>query len=172
MTTTPSRLRAAHVRRPHGVRGEVRVEPLGGDASRFATGLRLWSEASPAVAYTVASARPAPDGDVLLTLREIGSRTDAERLRDAYLCVEAGERRGLGTDEWFVYELVGLRVVDTVGVAVGVVTDVEEYPEQEVLVVRRANGSETRIPMVRAHVAAVDVEHGRITVQPWPEDEA
>jgi len=172
MTTTPPRLRAAHVRRPHGVRGELRVEPLGGDASRFVPGLRLWSEGAPMVAYTVASARPAPDGDVLLSLGEVQSRTDAERLRGVYLCVEAGERRGLGADEWFVFELVGLSVVDSDGAVIGVVADVEEYPEQEVLVVRRDGGGETRIPMVRAHVVAVDVEHGRITVRPWREDEA
>lgn len=172
MTALPLRLRALHVRRPHGVRGELRVEPLGGDASRFAPGLRLWSEGEPAVGYTVAASRPAPEGDVLLTLQEVSSRDGAEKLRDAYLCVEADERRNLGSDEWFVWELVGLRVVTTEGGEVGVVDDVEEYPEQEVLVVRRTGGTDVRIPMVRAHVTGVDVESGIITVVPWPEDEA
>ena len=172
MTAPPLRLRALHVRRPHGVRGELRVEPLGGDASRFEPGLRLWSEGEPAVGYTVAASRPAPEGDVLLTLREVSSRDDAERLRGAYLCVEGDERRNLGSDEWFVWELVGLRVVTTEGDPVGIVDDVEEYPEQEVLVVRRASGGDVRVPMVRAHVAGVDVEAGIITVVPWPEDEA
>jgi 16S rRNA processing protein RimM len=169
---TPQRLRALHVRRPHGVRGELRVEPLGGDATRFAPGLRLWSEGDAAAEYTVASARPTPEGDVLLALREVASRNQAELLRGAYLCVEAGEWRRLGTDEWFVWELVGLRVVTPEGAALGVVEDVEEYPEQEVLVVRRPDGGDARIPMVRAHVASVDVENGQITVLPWAEEEA
>lgn len=172
MTTAPQRLRAAYVRRPHGVRGELRVEPLGGDATRFAQGLQLWSEATPAVAYTVVAARPAADGDLLLSLGEVVSRTDAERLRGTYLCVEGEKHRTLGADEWFVWELVGLRVVGEDGGEIGVVDDVEEYPEQEVLVVRRPAGGDVRIPMVRAHVAHVDVENGRIVVLPWDEEEA
>jgi len=172
MTASPQRLRALHVRRPHGVRGELRVEPLGGDAGRFQPGMPLWSEYDPTVQYTVASARPMPDGDLLLCLREVQSRNDAESLRGAYLCVESDQRRSLGADEWFVWELVGLRVVDSGGTVVGIVDDVEAYAEQDVLVIRRPQGGETRIPMVRAHVAAVDVSAGTITVLPWPEDEA
>jgi 16S rRNA processing protein RimM len=171
-STAPQRLRALHVRRPHGVRGELRVEPLGGDAARFEPGLRLWSEADPSAAYTVASARSTPEGDVLLCLDEVRSRTDAEGLRGAYLCVDAGERRGLGEEEWFVWELVGLRVVDEQGVEHGLVDDVEAYAEHDVLVVRRPDGGVQRIPMVRAHVASVDVKAGRIVVIPWVEDEA
>ena len=169
-TTAPQRLRAAYVRRPHGVRGELRVEPLGGDATRFVRGLRLWSDVEPQAAYTVVQARPAPDGDLLLSLGEVVSRNDAERLRGVYLCVEGGERRGLGEDEWFVWELVGLQVVAEDGTVLGIVDDVEEYPEQEVLVIREATGAERRIPMVRAHVVRVDVENGRIVVAPWAED--
>ena len=170
-TTTPQRLRAAYVRRPHGVRGELRVEPLGSDASRFVAGLRLWPELDPGTAYTVVSARPTPDGDVLLWLGEVVSRNDAERLRGTYLCVEGEERRRLGDDEWFVWELVGLQVVTVEGGVLGVVDDVEEYPEQEVLVVHASDGGERRIPMVRAHVVRVDVENGRIVVVPWTEEE-
>jgi 16S rRNA processing protein RimM len=169
--TAPQRLRAAYVRRPHGVRGELRVEPLGGDASRFVQGLRLWSELDPRTAYTVVTARPTPDGDLLLSLGEVVSRNDAETMRGSYLCVEGGERRRLGDDEWFVWELIGLEVVSVEGAVLGVVHDVEEYPEQEVLVVRQDSGPERRIPMVRAHVAKVDVNDGRIMVLPWAEDE-
>jgi 16S rRNA processing protein RimM len=172
MTATPQRLRAVYVRRPHGVRGELRVEPLGGDASRFAPGLRLWSEADPSRSYTVVSAWPAAEGDMLLCLQEVVSRDDAESMRGVYLCVDGGERRSLGEDEWFVYELVGLRVVGEDGGELGVVSDVEEYPEHSTLVVRQAEGGERRIPMVRAHVASVDVSAGRIVVLPWAEDEA
>lgn len=158
------------MRRPHGVRGELRIEPLGGDASRFRAGLRLWSEQDPSVAYTVVTARPASDGDLLVTLGEVVSRTDAERLRGGYLCVDGEQRRRLGEDEWFVWELVGLEAVTVDGESLGIVDDVEEYPEHEVLVVRRPSGALSRIPMVRAHVAAVDVENGRIMVLPWAEE--
>jgi 16S rRNA processing protein RimM len=172
MTAAPQRLRAAHVRRPHGVRGELRAEPLGGDPARFVPGLRLYAEGDAPAVYTVASARPAAEGDMLLALSEVTTRDAAERLRGAYLCVDRDAVRRLGDDEWFVFDLVGLRVVGEDGAELGTVADVEEYPEQSVLVVRRDAGAERRIPLVRAHVQRVDVTGGQIVVTPWPEDEA
>jgi 16S rRNA processing protein RimM len=172
MTAAPQRLRALHVRRPHGVRGELRAEPLGGDASRFSPGMTLHAENAAQTAYTVASARPTAEGDVLLGLREVTSRNAAEALRGVYLCVDRDAVRRLDDEEWFVFELVGLRVVSAEdGAALGTVVDVEEYPEQSVLVVRGAAGGEHRIPLVRAHVARVDVNGGQIVVIPWAEDE-
>src|SRR5437588_847081 len=67
---TPTRLRAAYVLRSHGLGGELRVEPLGGDAARFAPGLRLTSEDG-AQTYTVCSARAVPPGEVLLRVEEV-----------------------------------------------------------------------------------------------------
>lgn len=168
---TPQLLRAACVRRPHGVRGEVRVEPLGGDAARFAVGLRLTSERDGS-AYTVRSARDVPGGDVLLGLDEVASRDAADALRGDYLCVDSAERRSLGEGEWFVWQLVGLEARTTEGGNLGRVTDVEEYREHEVLVVRDSNGKELRFPMSTEFVAAVDLDAGVVTLTPWPEEDA
>jgi 16S rRNA processing protein RimM len=169
-TTVPQRLRALHVRRPHGVRGELRCEPLGGNAARFVAGTALFAEDG--AQYTVASARDTGEGDVLLSLAGVTSRNAADGLRDAYLCVDRAGARQLGEDEWFDFELVGLQVVSADdGAALGVVSDVEEYPEQSVLVVSAADGAERRIPLVRAHVSVVDVKGGQIVVTPWTEDE-
>ncbi len=170
MTAAPERLRALHVRRPHGVRGELRCESLGGDASRFTPGMTLHGEGGEA--YTVVAARPVAGGDVLLALEQVTSRNDAESMRNAYLCVDREAARSLGDDEWFDWQLVGMRVVSSGdGAELGTVRDVEEYPEQSVLVVRRGGGGELRIPLVRAHVEQVDVKAGRIVVTPWAEEE-
>ena len=163
-------LRAALVRRPHGVRGELRVEPLGGDAPRFAPGLALTREDTGAV-VRVRSARPASGGDVLLMLEGVDDRLAADALRSVYLCVDPGSRRHLGDDEWFVFQLVGLRARDPHGADVGIVVDVEDYPEQQVLVISDQNAGLVRLPLVRAFVNRVDVDGGVIEVTPWPEDE-
>jgi 16S rRNA processing protein RimM len=165
---SPPLLRAAHVRRPHGVRGELRVEPLGGDAGRFTPGLRLHLETGGRT-VVVRGARPAGDGDVLLTLEGVSSRDAADALRDAYLCVETGDARTLGADEWFVHQLVGLRALTPEGEPVGVVEDVEEYPAHAVLVVRDGERLR-RLPMVRAFVERVDLDAGAVIVRPWEEE--
>lgn len=168
-TTAPQLLRAARVRRLHGVHGEVRAEALGGDASRFAAGMRLRVEDGEWL--TVERTRPGVEGEVLLTFAEISTREAAAMLTGKYLCVSQDEARPLPEGEWFVWQLVGLRALDETGAEVGTVTDVEEAVASDVLVLRTARG-ERRLPMVREFIKSVDVEAGTMVVHVWDEEDA
>jgi 16S rRNA processing protein RimM len=164
----PAKLRAAQVLRAHGVHGEVRAEPIGGDPSRFTPGTRLETEDG-ARAFTVRTARPGPGNAVLLGFDEITSATDAALLRGVYLCVDVDAARPLPDGEWFVWQLVGLRVLNTTGSDVGVVDDVEAGVGNDVLVIRDGSAVH-RLPMVRDYVTSVDVAAGTVTVTPWTEE--
>jgi 16S rRNA processing protein RimM len=168
--TAPLQLRAAFVRRPHGVRGQVRVEPLGGDAARFSPGLRLRVETD-GRELVVRAARGLGDGDVLLQLEGVDDRDAAETLREAYLCVPSVKRRPLAEHEWFTYELVGLRARTGDGAVMGVVAGIEHHPAHDTLVVRDPHGRVSRLPLVRAFVERVDLTAGEIVVTPWPDEE-
>jgi len=164
---TPALLRVAHVRRVHGVRGEVRVQALGGDLGRFAPGTLLLGERGHR-ALTVASSRSLDGDEMLLAFDELPTRDAASSLRGDYLCVESSEARPLGENEWFVWQLVGLRAVTDSGEDLGVVRDVEEQPSSDVIVV--GDGiAERRYPMVREWVRSVDVDTGTVVITPWPE---
>jgi 16S rRNA processing protein RimM len=165
----PALLRVAHVRRVHGVRGEVRVQTLGGDLGRFRPGTSLLAEKQKRV-LTVLSSRPLDGDEVLLSFEELPTREEAARLSGDYLCVEPERARALGADEWFEWQLIGLRAVTAGGEALGVVADVEEHPSSHVIVV--ADGAaERRYPLVREWVRSVDVDAGVMVITPWPEDE-
>lgn len=165
---SPAKLRAAQVLRAHGVRGEVRAEPIGGDPSRFTPGTKLETEDG-SKALTVRTARPGVGNAVLLGFDEITSASDAALLRGVYLCVDVDAARPLAKDEWFVWQLVGLRVLDTTGAQVGVVDDVEAGVGNDVLVIRDDTELH-RLPMARDYVTSVDVAAGTVTVTPWTEE--
>jgi 16S rRNA processing protein RimM len=165
---SPAKLRAAQVLRAHGVRGEVRAEPIGGDPSRFTPGTRLETEDG-SKAFTVRTARPGSGNAVLLGFDEISSASDAALLRGVYLCVDIDAARPLAKDEWFVWQLIGLRVLDTTGAQVGVVEDVEAGVGNDVLVIRDDTDVH-RLPMARDYVTSVDVAAGTVTVTPWTEE--
>jgi 16S rRNA processing protein RimM len=167
-TAAPGRLRAARVLRAHGVHGEVRVESLGGDPERFSRGLRLYPEGGGAT-LTVRSARGLDGGAVLLGFDEVRDTGAAGALQGAYLCVDASAARTLGADEWFVWQLVGLRAIDPEGVSLGIVEDVEAAVANDVLVVRHGE-ARRRFPMVREFVRRVDAGAGTVTIAPWDED--
>ncbi len=164
----PAKLRAAQVLRAHGVRGEVRAEPIGGDPSRFTPGTRLETEDGARI-LTVRTSRPGPGSAVLLGFDEVTSASDAALLRGVYLCVDVGAARPLSDGEWFVWQLVGLRVIDSGGTDVGVVDDVEAGVGNDVLVIRDATGVH-RLPMARDYVTSIDVPGGTVTVTPWTEE--
>ncbi|MGO8686173.1 MAG: ribosome maturation factor RimM [Candidatus Dormibacteria bacterium] len=166
----PALLRAARVRRPHGVLGEVRAESLGGDARRFRRGVTVVVEGS-GRSLTLRSARGLGDGDLLLGFAGVDTPEAAGLLRGAYLCVEASRARRLPPGEWFVWQLVGLAAVDLAGGSLGTVADVEAGAAHDVLVVSTDAG-ERRFPMVAAFVREVDVAGRRIVLTPWDEEEA
>ena len=163
-------MRVAHVRRVHGVRGEVRVEALGGDIARFRPGTRVVTERGrrPLI---VATARPLDGSELLLSFEELAEREAAATLSGEYLCVDSASTRALGADEWFAWQLVGLRAVTADGHDLGTVRDVEVQPSSDVLVVARPSAADLRVPLVRAWVRSVDVDGGVIVMTPWPEDD-
>lgn len=164
----PAKLRAAQVLRAHGVRGEVRAEPCGGDSSRFIPGMKLDAEDG-SISLTVRTSRPGPGNAVLLGFDEVATAVDAARLRGLYLCVDVDAARALPDGEWFVWQLIGLRVIDTDGAAVGVVEDVEAGVGNDVLVLRDDKAVH-RLPMARDYITAIDVAAGTLTVTPWSEE--
>jgi 16S rRNA processing protein RimM len=170
VTAQPSRLRAAYVRRPHGVDGEVRAEPIGGDAQRFRRGLRLRTEPGQRE-LSVRSVRDGGDGTVLLSFAGVDTPQQARDICARYLTVSAAEARPLGDNEWFVWQLRGLRAVTNDGRELGVVDDIESGVANDVLVLRAAD-SLHRLPMVRSFVESVDLSAGTITVAPQEEVEA
>ncbi len=169
MESTPTSVRIARVRRPHGVRGEVRVESFGGDAGRFQRGMLLSLDPGPRE-LTVRSARDLGAGELLLGFDGIENPEAAATLRGAYLCVTPDRARQLPPGEWFVWQLVGLAAVDPSGRELGRVSDVESGSAHDILVVDGPTG-ERRFPMVSAFVAEVSLNSGTVMLTPWEEDD-
>jgi 16S rRNA processing protein RimM len=106
---------------------------------------------------------------LLVTFDGIDDRNAAEQLIGAYCTVPLGDARALPADQYYHFQLVGLRVFDVHGDReIGQVAEVLAYPANDVL--RVTDGSrEVLIPMVRSVVRAITPSEGRITVD-LPED--
>jgi 16S rRNA processing protein RimM len=149
------------VARAHGLRGEVAVEVRTDEpARRFAVGATLSTDRGP---LKVAATRWS-GGRLLIRFEEVADRDAAERLRGTALTVEVGaEDTPDDPDEFYDFQLVGLRAVDLAGAEAGEVSDVLHLPAHDVLVIRR-DGREALVPFVSAHVPAVDVAAGTLIV--------
>lgn len=166
-------LLVARIGKPHGLRGEVTVQLHTDDPdARFALGAVLETKAAPGSGVprtlTVASTR-VHRGIWLIGFEQIPDRTGAESLRGTQLFLDAADLTADEDDDsegWYEDELVGLAVVTTDGTVVGEVTGLETRAVQDLIVVRLSGGGEALVPFVEAIVPEVDVEGGRVVIDP------
>jgi 16S rRNA processing protein RimM len=153
------------VRKAHGIRGEVVVEPIT-DApdAVFAPGRRVFAgtadgdRARDGAELSVADARPFKGG-LLVRFEQIADRNAAELWRDRYLLLPLAELEPPGEGEVYIHELVGMRVVMTSGEELGSVTEVYELPQGLALDVTRVAGGSVVLsfrPEVVRRIRAAD----------------
>jgi 16S rRNA processing protein RimM len=148
MTTLPPELIiVGRVRKAHGIRGDVVVEPITDEPDAvFASGRRV-------IAGTV-SGDPTKDrrelhvssaspfkGGFIVHFDEIADRTIAEQWRDRFLLLPADELQAPADGEIYVHELPGMRVELASGELVGTVLDTYDLPQGLTLDVKRETGT-------------------------------
>ena len=154
--------------RPHGLRGEVRLNAFTADPLAIAsygelvdgTGRRFW----------LAAIRPAPGGGPGLLIAQVEGvtkREEAEALNGARLFVP---RARIDTpqeeDTYLLADLIGLAVEDRHGERLGIVAGVADYGGGDIIEIRSLQGPTGLLPFTRAFVPKVDVKAGRLVVDP------
>lgn len=164
-------VRVGFVFRPHGVHGELKVDPEDtGDPTRYESWDQVFVGARPqqVTRHAVTGVRyqkTKRGTTVILDLDGIDSRDDAEAITKRALFVHEDDL-DLDDEEIFIHDLIGLDVETEDGTRVGTVLNLLELPAHDVLVVRRSDGQEAMIPAVDDFVLALDLDTGSITVRP------
>jgi 16S rRNA processing protein RimM len=96
----------------------------------------------------------------------VGDRTAAERLRGTLLVADSATSPTIDDDEFWDHQLNGLQVVTVDGAPLGEIAEVLHPPGGDLLAVRRPDGGELLVPFVRAIVPTVDIDAGRVVVDP------
>jgi len=158
----PTHLAIGRILSPHGVKGEVQAEVLTDFPERFARlkTVYLGEDRRPEV---LEGAR-IHGRRILLKFAHYEDRDEAEELRGELVYVPIEEAIPLGDDEYYVYEIVGLKVWTTEGEYLGRVEEVLHTGSNDVYVVRKAD-EEILIPAISGVVLKVDLDEGRIEVR-------
>jgi len=138
------------VGRPHGVDGSFFVEGASDALERFARGAVLLVDGKPA--EITVSKRGAGGRPVIKLERSVP--------RGATLAVRREDLPEPDEDAYYVFQLVGLRVEEEGGRALGTVTEVENGPANDTL----ALDTGLLLPLVESCVLDIDLDEGRILV--------
>jgi 16S rRNA processing protein RimM len=156
------RLVVAQVRGFHGLRGALRLEPLTDHAEdRFTPGKKLYVEGSDKP-LTVAESVPDNLG-WRVRFVEVPDRTAAERMRDVYLEAVVAPGEELPRGEFYWHQIIGAKVSDVDGSALGEVVDIYRAGGAEVLLVSGPAG-ELDVPVVRSIIRIFAPARGEIVV--------
>jgi len=156
------------IRKPHGLKGYVRVEGLSDAPDRFADLVRIGVERRDGGRESLEIEGCRQDGKSwLMKFFGVDSTETAERLRSAYIQVPGDAVAPLPEDAYYVFELEGCAVVTEEGEEIGVVREVMSMPANDVFVVDSPEG-EVMIPVVRDIVVELSPEESRIVIRKIP----
>jgi 16S rRNA processing protein RimM len=160
--TITVQLVVARIGRAHGIKGQVSVEVRTDEPElRLAPGAVLATEPASAGPLTVADGR-VHSGRLLLRFKGIDDRTGAEALRGTLLIADIDPTQSPeDPEEFYDHQLIGLDVVLADGTPVGELAAVLHLPAQDLLSVKRPDGSEALVPFVHEIVPEIDLDARR-----------
>ena len=152
-----------------GVRGEMRVTSFTADPMALA-GYRDLRRADGSPAPALTSARPVKGG---LVARAAGveTREQAEALRGLKLHVLREALPAPDEDEFYLADLIGMRVETPDGRVLGVVRGVQDFGAGDLLEIKPEGAPSFWLPFTRDAVPEIDLAGGRILAAPPAETE-
>ena len=148
----------------HGVRGEVKVYPTTDDPRRFRRLKEVVLDTGREKLNLEIEGVKFFKQFVILKFKGLDNINDIEKYRQKSLYVTRKNAVRLQRDEYFIADLIGLKVQDEDGTELGTVKDVIETGANDVYEVEMADGRSLLLPAIKQCILNVDVENGMIQV--------
>ena len=168
----PLYLVVGHLNKPHGTKGELFVWPLTDHPEgTFAPGVVLYQGTGTAAEpdpdlppLRVETVRPFRRG-FLVQFGGVADRNRAREFQGNYLMRAIDELEPRADDELFYHQLLGMTVETVAGEVVGEIVEVYELEPADLLEVK-SEDRRVMIPFLMDIVVEVDLDHGRMVVDP------
>lgn len=148
----------------HGVRGEVKVYPTTDDPRRFRRLKEVVLDTGREKLNLEIEGVKFFKQFVILKFKGLDNINDIEKYRQKSLYVTRKNAVRLQRDEYFIADLIGLKVQDEDGKELGTVKDVIETGANDVYEVEMADGKSLLLPAIKQCILNVDVENGTMQV--------
>ena len=148
----------------HGIAGEVKVFPTTDDMNRFKKLKEVILDTGKETQLLHIQQVRFFKNMVIVKFKEFRSINDVERLRGKSLYVTRENAVPLEEDEYFVADMIGMKVITEDGTEFGTLSDVMETGANDVYVIDSKEHGEVLMPAIKECVLNVDMESGIITV--------
>ena len=158
------RLQVGVIASTHGVHGEVKIFPTTDDVRRFKKLKEVILDTGKENRILEIESVKFFKQFAILKFRGIDTIDEAEKYRRKSLYVTRENAVRLQKDEYFIADLIGVKVLDEQEQELGTLEDVIETGANDVYIVDRVDGEEILLPAIHDCVLDVDVEKNTMTV--------
>lgn len=148
---------------PHGIKGEVKVQPLTDYPERFHKTKSVWVDVQKKY-FAIESVREQLDL-FLIKFQGVEDRDEAEKLTNSFLTIDPDQVMDLPPGHFYRFQIIGLGVYDVQGAYLGELTDILETGANDVYVVTREEQKELLIPALKSIVQEIDIKEKRMIVE-------
>lgn len=157
-------LQVGAVTNTHGLKGEVKVFPTTDDAKRFEKLKKvLLDTGKEQIELTITQVK-FQKKLVILKFKDYDNINDVEKWKGMPLYVSREHAVKCEKDEYFIADLIGLKVIAEDGEILGEIKDVLKTGANDVYVITAAQGSDFMIPAIKECILNINLEEQRVKV--------
>ena len=160
-TNEPEYIIIGEILAPWGISGKIKIAPTTDFPQRF----RPSSEVYLNRRQLIIESAEWHKGNVIVKLSGLDTPEAIRKLRGQYLEIHRNQLESLEEGVYYLFQIIGLEVWTTGGSRLGSVTDVMIGASNDTYVVSD-DGEDLLIPAIEDVIKSVDVESGRIVIEP------
>ncbi|MBR1770910.1 MAG: 16S rRNA processing protein RimM [Lachnospiraceae bacterium] len=149
---------------PHGVQGEVKVFPTTDDPRRFKRLKEVILDTGKGERTLEIEHVKFFKQFVIIKFKEFHTPEEVAVYRQKSLYVTRENAVRLGKDEYFIADLMGLRILNEDNQEIGVLREVLETGANDVYIIDLKDGRELLLPAIKECVLRVDIEAGEMQI--------
>ncbi len=148
----------------HGIKGEVKVFPTTDDVNRFKKMKEVYLDTGKEKIILHPESVKFFKQFVILKFKEFNNINEVEQYRNKSLLVDREHAVKLRKDEYFIADLIGLKVITDEEKTLGTLKDVLQTGANDVYIVETEDGKEVLLPAIKECILNVDMEAGEVLV--------
>ena len=148
----------------HGVRGEVKVFPTTDDVTRFRQLKKVYLDTGREMLPLEIQNVKFFKQFAILKFKGIDNINDIEKYKGKSLLIDREDAVDLDEDEYFIADMIGMKVFTEDGSEFGTLKDVMETGANDVYIIDSPEHGEVLIPAIKECILDVDMDEESMTI--------
>lgn len=147
-----------------GIKGFVKVYPYVNDVTRFNNLKYVYAKSKKEEKKLEIEEVKYQKNMVLLKFKGVETVEEAEKLRNNYLEIDRSDAIPLKEGEFFIADLIGLKVFLDTGEELGILEDIYNTGSKDIYVVKDKLGKSYLLPYIDEVIKKIDLDNSKIIV--------